>query len=80
VNGEANATLGSKRTGALQHERPISWRSECPLPEQAASTLATTANVGNPPIVTNVADPIEVAFGLEAVHRIAEQVFDFAVR
>ena len=42
----------SKRTGALQHERPISWRSECPLPEQAASTLATTANVGNPPFLS----------------------------
>ena len=42
--------LGSKQTDALQHARPISWRSECPLPEQAPSKLATAANVGSPPI------------------------------
>jgi hypothetical protein len=47
------AAVGSERTDALQHGHPISWHSECPLPEQATSTLATAANVGNPPFLTS---------------------------
>ena len=53
---------GSKRTDALQHGRPISWRSECPLPGKATSTLATVADVRNPPFVTIVARCLDRPF------------------
>jgi hypothetical protein len=47
--------MGSDQTDALQHARPISLRSECPLPEKAPGKLATAGNVGRPPFVMIVA-------------------------
>jgi len=42
------SVLGSEQTDALQHARPISWRSEGPLPEKEPGMLATAGNVGSP--------------------------------
>ena len=76
LDRQSNMTaLGSKRTDALQHGRPISWRSECPLPEQALSKLATAANVGIPPFLSISALGLKVVEGLESVIRVFHPVY-----
>ncbi len=58
------ASVGSDRTDALQHRHQVSWRSECPLPEQVTSTLASAANVRKPPISAAKRLTLQVGAGL----------------